>query len=796
MNTTILPQLPDRLSAIEGEALERITQTWTGDGPELQGRHVAELVTYLASSVEAAGDQAQAVLGRQGSEDRFAYFLTYEWLDDALDYLVLLRDMVFEYHRADILLRENRLTRPAFATFEESSREQARLAGSALFDKLKLGSTPSVDLDKRIKKWKLENSPWPVIREQLRVIVEQVGAIGKQAVQLEGASVTFREIHECFAEAFRNYLNYLSELTAALDLSLHPEATETAAVSPASLLKQLRQFSTKSPMPVLAAGFIDRLDELTARLPSTERLIIGTEGGSLQQREINLREETRTWLQSELMSEVQDFYNRREQINNRLLAAIRTGENRLEFDRQEGQTLLGKDIPRALEQLVKNINRSSGRIRELEQKTLRILAEELSASNAFRPDFLEFDLQQTLNQYRKYQQTGVAQLKNWLVGRGRQLVSRGRDSLRSEDLSPSEKIVRLVNDRRPQSANAHYTGMFVNAGFLGESFRVGREAELARVGKVVDNWEKGFRGSVMVTGSRHSGKSFFAELIGHTFFANDYIDLRPNVRLSVAGRTLEPTEDLGEALKFVVANCRLDKKMVLIDDLADWQDMESPLSADVKQLLENLDDHAGQLFFVVVTDTVLYEQLRVYFEIDRYFQVTLPMNRLSTQEISEAIFIRHGATQMQIVNQDGNELLPEEALRRIRPIAQRAHGHIGDALRLWAYAVRLNNEDSIRVEEPDARSLEAVFTKDAGILLRAILVDRTTSEYQLRKQFGPLFREVFQPLVQRYLQLGLLVRRPNGALEITPAIVGDLERELHRQSFIPTKLSSGQNERI
>ncbi len=77
-------------------------------------------------------------------------------------------------------------------------------------------------------------------------------------------------------------------------------------------------------------------------MPTNGKLILGTDGGLLQVRDINLSTATSGWLQSELISEVQEFYVRREQIDKFLQVAVRTSENRMQFERQEGQPVTGR----------------------------------------------------------------------------------------------------------------------------------------------------------------------------------------------------------------------------------------------------------------------------------------------------------------------------------------------------------------------------------------------------------------------------------------------------------------------
>ncbi|NJC27067.1 hypothetical protein [Neolewinella antarctica] len=783
--TTTQPALGELLATLEHDVADRLAATRTPDDSPAELRQVVDANLGIVGAIQAVGRAAQLEIEAGDAGNEVAYYVVYEWLNEARDFLILLRNVVFERHRGQVLVNEGELAADTLHEFDRDSQLQATEASRHLLDGLhEMGNRP-IYLKKHLSKWKLEKSPLTAHEGQFAVLVAQIEELDRQAFLLEKTRLIFARIHHHFGSAFDDYLDYLNQLNDSLDASLRGAEGADEPVSARELIKQLRTNSSKTPAPQTVGAFIEGLSALTTELPGETDLIIGTDHGLLQQNELDLGQETSAWLQSELMSEIQDLYNRRNQINNRLLVALRTGENRLEFDQQEDQSTADEEIQRTMQQLVKNLRKSAEGLTALREKTLTILHEEVSVKHAFSPEFLQLNLQQTFSQYRKSQVSGLVELRDWAVGKWQRLVNKGIDSFQSEGLSPAERVVRLVNTRRPNPATSHYEGMFVNSGYLGESFRVGRQRELDRTGEIVKNWTLGFRGAILVTGSRHSGKTFFGEMVGHRYFQNRYVDLRPNERLTMGGRILEPTEDLEEALKFVIANGRGKQRMVLIDDLARWEDRDSPLATDVRGLLDKLDQHAGQLFFVVCADALLYDQLRMHFDVDRYFQATFPMRRLTPQEIGEAIYIRHGATQMQIVDDNGEELSPLKLERLIKTFTYRAHGHVGEGLRQWAYAIRPHDEDSVRVDHLAQNSLDVVLSKDAGILLRAILVDRSTSEYQLRKQFGPLFNDQFQLLIQRYLQLGILVRGPNGMLQILPAVVSDVERELASHGFIP-----------
>ena len=151
-------------------------------------------------------------------------------------------------------------------------------------------------------------------------------------------------------------------------------------------------------------------------------------------------------------------------------------------------------------------------------------------------------MQYTLQQYREGERWKF--VREWFLRQG-SIIRQFRKSVREEGaLSLSEKLVRVVIARTCEPENSLYTNMFLTKGYIGDSFLVGRTAELRRIASVVDNWKLGFRGSLMITGTRFSGKTLLGELIGQKHFSENTIRIKPEAKIQLAGRVFDSDFDL------------------------------------------------------------------------------------------------------------------------------------------------------------------------------------------------------------------------------------------------------------
>lgn len=780
---TITVPLEEQIARFAQDLPEELSRTWRMLKPAAHLGILEEVTDQLSLQVAQIGAAAEL------STDDLGQFVIYEWLEEAKEFLLLLRNVFFEEKRAQLMVYEERLDEIGFAALKAASRNRVEQAAEELLKSLEDGPKRPTQMAAKKKKWALQRSPWPVYLEQLEEIREQIKGLGEQANDLFLTADIYRRVQELFRNAFTEYLDYLKEMTVKLEESLEPQE-EGKSPSAAKLLRVVSSFAGEAPDPESAAEFIERLESLTKGLPGNCDFVAETSGGVLLRRDLNIQRATTNWLESELMSELQDFYLRRGQVESRLQIAIQTGENRLELSDEEAKALASQNIPQAMNQLARSLRRSISAIQDLEKEVIFHLDKQLFANHAYRPGFLQLDMQATISQYRRYQRSGIQQIRDWAKRQWRTLRNLDRESKREEQLSFSERVVRLVRARSVSPDYAQYSSMFLTQGYTGESFRVGRDAELSRVAQMVDDWGMGYRGTVLITGQRMSGKTFFGELIAHRHFSNNFITLAPGVRIELEGRIMEPTRDLKAAVEFVVRHAAHRKMMIWIDNLSNWRDEETPLISDVQSLLETIDYHSNKFFFVASVGTELHAQLQQYTEIDRHFQAILPMPAMSLEELQQAIRIRHGATQLELIDKEGEALTGEQIDRLVAPICRASRGHIGNALRLWAYSVELSGEESVVYSGVPPFAFPEELSQDSGLLLRTILVNRVTNEYYLRKEFGPGFRDRFQPLVQRMLNIGILLRSPTGALEINPALVADVELLLERKGFVLSDLTA------
>jgi len=166
------------------------------------------------------------------------------------------------------------------------------------------------------------------------------------------------------------------------------------------------------------------------------------------------------------------------------------------------------------------------------------------------------------------------------------------------------------------------------------------------------------------------------------------------------------------------------------------------------------------------------------FGLNQGLEASINLNRMPLSEVREALAIRHGATHKKLINQEGLEMIPSEFAKQTAEIYRLSYGNIGEALHLWACASAIVNEDEVLMNPIPQFELPDFIDADKGILLRALLQQKHSNEYQMLKQFGPAFNKRYKVIIQRLLSYGILKRQGNGQVSISPGVVNEVARTL------------------
>lgn len=801
MHSSIFESMEQAQSPLEEfyASLEKATQmSWVELEPNQQSIALSTLGQQLCQALIALGDHRAQIF--VSSEEKKAeiqlqdYLFFYRWLAAGKSFLLLWRDTTFEHLHAQLLSLDNEIQQANWAAWQQDASSNLMDAATELQGLLpELEAEYAADskmANKMIDTWKHQALPWPVYREQIGTITTQIRDLATKHDLLGQNSAALQKIRKIILndiEAGVAEIDQLKKIAREANTYIEENAVEARSRIPAYLENQEAQISQQK----LGKRFNLALEKGLETLAGETQVPVAVVGAAMQVKEINFRRYISRWLDSETLPLLYEVWELTTNIRNNLKMALINIRNRAillnnENNEHPEKGLISNNLCQPLQSFLLQTSDREKELHKLHELVQSRLDAHFKLSKVFQSSnfFLEVPLQSTLNQFRNNQNQLLINLNRWW-NKQRQRVQRWLSSVQAEDaLSLSEKIVRYIEHRIPPANNQAYTSIFLTKGYIGESFWVGRKAELQRIATLIKHWRKGYRGSVLLRGDRFSGKSLFGDLVSNRYFPNETIRLLPNTLLNLHGRTFETNFDLGASLEFI-SKYRFDQPpLIWLDDLELWHDPSCTIHQNTRALLRHMDHHANTIFYLIAAANPLCHYLESNHELSKHFQAILPLDSMNQEEIQQAILIRHGATHKDLVTKEGLALEPSDFQQAVGRVYRASAGNIGEALNLWAYQTQRRNEDQVYQTKTSFLQLPNFIEADQAILLRTLLLEKRTTEYRLRKRFGPAFSPRYAEALLRLQSVGLLTRHLDGWLEINEAAANSVIRQLKNKQYL------------
>lgn len=791
-----LPQLISKWrSAIDpvkiGSALE---PAWAAESAEEHIKLLAEGVKSIQESIAKLGDCARDVLSNasQDTDPELlpAYLVNYVWPEEAKCFLLLLRNVIFEQHKAVILALEEEVDQDSLVDLRKRSQAKVEHLATELSTFLEEEVEGSVIAElkgdpklvkKSIRRWRLQKNPWPLYKEQISKIPLQCDDLVKQHGALVEAMEHLLVIRESVTEMVqrsRKEISALRTVSAHALKAIAEEAAKKEAGRPASLALRLEQEEVQVQLTPHLANYQATAEYRVGELPEKLSMALEARAGMLVVNECNLHRRAEQWLESGILPLLYEIWEITESECSGMKMAILNVHNRVALmvadDATKKVDLSKLELDATIQVFMPTLDNSERELELLERLVRRRLNLEFKIgplfsggrsfiSGAAPSTFEQFNRNKLLRDAQKWSQKQVRRVRNFI-----RLVEQ------EESLSTSEKCVRYIQSRQGEDSDSQYAGIFLTRGYIGESFCVGREDEIAHFARVASQWEKGYRGSVCITGKRLSGKSLFGELVAHRFFPESTIRIAPGETIRIEGRRITLGSDLDKALTDIRKITLNNRPLIWIDDLELWQDPAIPLNQNVRALRRFLDNYSTDMFFMVSMGNWLRAYLDRFHPLDRLFQSEINLDKMGAANIREAIWVRHTATNRRLVDQEGRELTPQQVSRLTKRIYRASEGVVGDALNYWSASTLSGEDNTVTNAFSDNYSLPDFVTPESGLILAYIMLQKRSQEYHLRKYFGPTFPDKYAPVLKRLISVGILERQLDHSLEINKLVVTEL----------------------
>ena len=792
-----MDEIKQEFSEFEASLLVRVATIFENEDNALCLKDLASESQLIAQKINALGQRAFETLGslpdKYSEETLWLQIVNYSWLPQMKSYLLLWRDIIFQTQKALIRLWTNELSAPAFAQFQQRSKDQLEQATKQVSNyvpkqliTLKAKNSNAVAASVA---WSLQDNPQPIYAKQIEQISQQCGQLQATSETLQTHFDTFQKVDNLIGDSLSNYQNVIEKrLKTAQDaISYLQENTQAKASKITFFAKNLEgKIEYQNHQDNFKISFESLLNIFDEKI----NLPVDTQNGIILMKEIAFRRKIKQWVESEVSPLMFEIWELLEFITDTLKRSLRNIQNRtaiLANDPTTTNPTALEDIEVPLINFLKRTANWQKEIHRLDALIRQRLEKEFQLAMIYdhTKEFLPIPLQSTLTQ-SWFSGTKLYQRFHRFYTLINTKIQQFKKTVENEtNLSTSEKIVRYVQTHQITNHNHHYTSIFLTKGYIGEAFWVERKAEMQHIQELIGQWKLGYRGSVLIHGQRFSGKTLFGEVVANRHFANNVIRLSPKTMVHCNGRKHQTTFDLGNALDFVKRyNYKNLRLMIWIDDLETWADADNLITENVRKLKKFIDSYSNQIFVMVSISNWAKAHLNSVYDIDRMFQANFNLDKMNIEEIQRAILIRHGATHRTLVDQNLEEVKRKQLLKMVQKVSRAGEGNIGEVLNLWALSIQLLDEEQVQFCFPQSYPMPDFINPDIGIVLSAIMMEKRTNEYRLRKQFGKAFEEKYRSIVQRLISVGLLVRYIDNNLEVNEVVVNEVGRLLEEGKYI------------
>ena len=361
---------------------------------------------------------------------------------------------------------------------------------------------------------------------------------------------------------------------------------------------------------------------------------------------------------------------------------------------------------------------------------------------------------------------------------------RVNDLLHFKDkVSVSEVIIQKLPD--------YYKQLFLRKQFYLKDFWVGRESEFASALQSFQQFRNGYKGGILVTGERSSGKSFFLnQLISKVNVRGEiYHVSAPYTGSTAPGDLLSSLQTATEksGTFTTILNSLPEESILVFDDLELWWEKSRNGMRVIDQFMKLIEDFSQRLIFLFACDINTFQLINHYKKIESNFINLIELSPLNAEEIKEAILKRHSSSSMQFhyKNKSESALHSWQSAKLFSSYFNYSEGNIGVAINSWIAHIDNVENNTLYIRKPVLPNL-AIFnyleTEWMIFIMQFILHKRMNMNKLIR-----VTRETeskVQLKVNILKRAGLVNQMADGILELDPFIMPFLQKALiKRQLF-------------
>jgi len=712
----------------------------------------------------------------EGLADYKQKLVVYRWAEEFKQFAILLRDIHHkgfkELYRVGTLPAHDIV----YSTLKRASHEVI----TQLNEILKVNASNESDL----KVWKHQLSPGKTVVAQLHSINEQIEMIGQS--------------HDEMQDAERDILFYNTEITSSV--GSFGQNIDTLLKSVTLMKKSLGDLGANPELSAITAltKQIDTAYETVDGLRGSAKINdwhfggnhkikvpVGTNEGNLVVKQVDFDSQINDWVEGEIVPSLLDMDAQVERLDYSTLTKIVNVKNQLSLLASNPElisNLEGLNFESTFDEIIVSANEMKVQIEASQDEVRDKLKQKLSIATVFDKDtyFLSKSPVSLITSYTREGNKWIGKIpvdrfKKWYTGIFDRYIASG-----SEEENKTRDQIDLINFIKSRSlgnVDQYYHSLFYSKGFLGQTFYTPRKPFDDKFDTVLENWNEGYPGSLLVFGKHLSGKSTLLQALSQNHTRYPIIDLKPNAEIVFNGHKIKVTANLGETFKILDKYTRAEKVIVLIDDLELWGGSKDQFLGEANMLIQIMKKHTRRYFFLVATNQQMKEDLDRYTQFSKHFTATFDSSIMDSEEIAKIIGVRDRASHRSDETNYNVEKVTELNSQAIK-VAKNCSQNVGVSLIEWT-----REEELSRKQRSTPKSFYSVVNNHREVL-RYILKWGTINEAVISKYRNAEVVRDMSTSIRELVSLQILTRDIDGKLKIPNSLVDEVEEVIESQSAL------------
>jgi amino acid transporter len=350
-------------------------------------------------------------------------------------------------------------------------------------------------------------------------------------------------------------------------------------------------------------------------------------------------------------------------------------------------------------------------------------------------------------------------------------------------VSPDSEVIRALP--------FYYQQLFLGKRILGKEFLILRPKEMEQAAFIIDTYRQGYKGALLVKGDRLSGKSTISRMIAEKYFKPDkiYQLFAPEGGTIDKGVFLQKLNHvLGESNTTQLIYQSIPQDSVfIIHDLELWWERSIEGFGVLQMIIDLIDKYSSQCLFIINSTNNAYQFIDQVHSIENLFIGTIDCLAFDSEEIEEAILLRHRSSglKFELDEQMEDTISNLRRAKLFNKYFDISNGNIGQAMICWISNIVKVKPQIVQIRQAENYPIHALDELDQNWLL-------ILQQFSLHKQLTPARLEMIlawgKTSIEKELTLlkrsGLISEIQKDVLEMNPYLLPLINKKLLEANLI------------